>query len=238
MGAARQAIRDLPWAARDRTQQELAGPREQGFRTTQATISRDVGELGLIKVSREGTQAYALPPRLIEAETSGEDRLRKLWGPAGRDPRGGPAARHADAAWFGPRDRRGARPGALAGGGRLDRRRRHALRRLPGPWLAPAHPLGAFFASRNSRMTARLTFRGGRLGYCAVRTSGRRARVGNLGSFSWPGPRRTPSSSQIGRPQPTDLPITTPTEQALPAVNKPTYLSRKASRSSSRSSRR
>ena len=27
---------------------------------------------------REGTAAYALPPRLIEAETSGEDRLRKL----------------------------------------------------------------------------------------------------------------------------------------------------------------
>ena len=52
--------------------------RERGFRTTQATVSRDVAELGLVKVSREGTAAYALPPRLIEAETSGEDRLRKL----------------------------------------------------------------------------------------------------------------------------------------------------------------
>ncbi|HTC85464.1 MAG TPA: hypothetical protein VK656_02105, partial [Candidatus Acidoferrum sp.] len=31
-------------------------------------------------VSRDGTQAYALPPRLIEAEASGEDRLRKLLG--------------------------------------------------------------------------------------------------------------------------------------------------------------
>jgi transcriptional regulator of arginine metabolism len=37
-----------------------------------------VAELGLIKVTREGTAAYALPPRLVEAETSGEDRLRKL----------------------------------------------------------------------------------------------------------------------------------------------------------------
>ena len=46
--------------------------------SSQATISRDVAELGLIKVSREGTAAYALPPRLIEAEASGEDRLRKL----------------------------------------------------------------------------------------------------------------------------------------------------------------
>jgi transcriptional regulator of arginine metabolism len=71
------AIRDLVEQRQLRTQQELAAAlRERGFRTTQATISRDVAELGLIKVSREGTQAYAL--RLVEAETSGEDRLRKL----------------------------------------------------------------------------------------------------------------------------------------------------------------
>jgi transcriptional regulator of arginine metabolism len=73
------AIRDLVEQRPIRTQQELAGAlRERGFRTTQATISRDVAELGLIKVSRDRIQAYALPPRLIEAETSGEDRLRKL----------------------------------------------------------------------------------------------------------------------------------------------------------------
>jgi transcriptional regulator of arginine metabolism len=73
------AIRDLVEQRLIRTQQELAGAlRERGYRTTQATISRDVAELGLVKESREGTQAYALPPRLIEAETSGEDRLRKL----------------------------------------------------------------------------------------------------------------------------------------------------------------
>ena len=73
------AIRDLVDQRPIRTQQELATAlRERGFRTTQATISRDVAELGLIKISREGTAAYALPPRLIEAETSGEDRLRKL----------------------------------------------------------------------------------------------------------------------------------------------------------------
>ena len=73
------AIRDLVEQRPIRTQQELAAAlRERGFRTTQATITRDVAELGLIKVTREGTAAYALPPRLIEAETSGEDRLRKL----------------------------------------------------------------------------------------------------------------------------------------------------------------
>ena len=73
------AIRDLVDQRPIRTQQELASAlRDRGFRTTQATISRDVAELGLVKVSREGTNAYALPPRLVEAETSGEDRLRKL----------------------------------------------------------------------------------------------------------------------------------------------------------------
>ena len=73
------AIRDIVGQRPVRTQQELAAAlRERGFQTTQATISRDVAELGLIKVASEGIQAYALPPRLVEAETSGEDRLRKL----------------------------------------------------------------------------------------------------------------------------------------------------------------
>jgi transcriptional regulator of arginine metabolism len=73
------AIRDLVDRRVIRTQQELAAAlRERGFRTTQATISRDVAELGLIKASRGGTTAYALPQRLRDAETTGEDRLRAL----------------------------------------------------------------------------------------------------------------------------------------------------------------
>jgi transcriptional regulator of arginine metabolism len=77
--ARQRAIRDLVGQRPIRTQQELAGAlRDRGFRTTQATISRDVAQLGLIKVLRDGMTAYALPPRLVEAETSGEDRLRKL----------------------------------------------------------------------------------------------------------------------------------------------------------------
>jgi transcriptional regulator of arginine metabolism len=73
-----QAIRDLLEQRPIRTQQELAAAlRERGFRTTQATVSRDVAELGLVKVGREGIQAYALPPRLVDPESS-EDRLRKL----------------------------------------------------------------------------------------------------------------------------------------------------------------
>ena len=77
--ARQRAIRDLVALRPIRTQQELAAAlRERGFRTTQATISRDVAELGLLKAGRNGTQAYALPPRLLEAESSGDERLRVL----------------------------------------------------------------------------------------------------------------------------------------------------------------
>jgi transcriptional regulator of arginine metabolism len=74
-----QQIRELISSRPIRTQGELAAAlRERGFRATQATVSRDVGELGLRKVNREGVQVYALPPRLVETEASGEDRLRRL----------------------------------------------------------------------------------------------------------------------------------------------------------------
>jgi transcriptional regulator of arginine metabolism len=73
------AIRDLVEQRPIRTQQELAAAlRERGFRATQATVSRDVAELGLGKASREGRAAYVLPLRLRDAEVSGEDRLRRL----------------------------------------------------------------------------------------------------------------------------------------------------------------
>ena len=73
------AIRDLVEQRPIRTQQELAAAlRERGFRATQATISRDVAELGLDKGHRDGRSAYVLPSRLAEADLSGEDRLRRL----------------------------------------------------------------------------------------------------------------------------------------------------------------
>src|SRR5512134_750303 len=129
------AIRDLVDQRPIRTQQELATAlRERGFRTTQATISRDVAELGLIKVSREGITAYALPPRLIEAETSGEDRLRKLLADL-------PVELHEAGLLLILRTLPGsahAIAGALDGGRRLDRRRRHAVRGVSGPRIAPA----------------------------------------------------------------------------------------------------
>lgn len=74
-----QAIRDLLELHPVRTQHELAAAlRERGFRATQATISRDVAELGLVKLGRGGVQAYALPPRAADVEVSGEERLGKL----------------------------------------------------------------------------------------------------------------------------------------------------------------
>jgi transcriptional regulator of arginine metabolism len=74
-----QAISDLLESRHIRTQHELvAALRERGFRATQATVSRDVAEMGLIKVGREGTQAYGMPPRSNEVEVTGEERLNKL----------------------------------------------------------------------------------------------------------------------------------------------------------------
>jgi transcriptional regulator of arginine metabolism len=73
------AIRDLVEQRPIRTQQELAAAlHDRGFRTTQATISRDVAELGLVKAARGGIRAYAIPPRLREADASGEERIRLL----------------------------------------------------------------------------------------------------------------------------------------------------------------
>jgi transcriptional regulator of arginine metabolism len=73
------AIRDLVERHPIRTQQELAAAlRERGVQVTQATVSRDVAELGLVKVSRNGTSIYALPARLRETDATGEDRLRAL----------------------------------------------------------------------------------------------------------------------------------------------------------------
>jgi transcriptional regulator of arginine metabolism len=74
------AIRDLVERRSIRTQRELeAALRERGFRTTQATISRDISDLRLVKVGREGASVYALPERSADADPSGEDRLRRLF---------------------------------------------------------------------------------------------------------------------------------------------------------------
>jgi transcriptional regulator of arginine metabolism len=77
--ARQQAICDVVRGGRIRTQQELvAALRERGYRATQATVSRDITELGLLKVETEGGPAYALPSSPTSVEPSGEQRLAGL----------------------------------------------------------------------------------------------------------------------------------------------------------------
>ncbi len=79
--ARQQALGDVVRKRRLRTQQELvAALRDKGFRATQATVSRDITELGLVKIGYKGTQIYALPPVGAVVEASGEQRLVELLG--------------------------------------------------------------------------------------------------------------------------------------------------------------
>jgi transcriptional regulator of arginine metabolism len=70
-----QAILDLVRERELATQSELAAAlRERGFEAVQTTVSRDVSELGLVKVrAPSGRLAYA-PPGADDA-----DRLARLW---------------------------------------------------------------------------------------------------------------------------------------------------------------
>jgi transcriptional regulator of arginine metabolism len=51
---------------------------QRGFETTQATVSRDVAELGLIKVVRADRHIYASPEDLAPLTTSTDEPLRRL----------------------------------------------------------------------------------------------------------------------------------------------------------------
>jgi transcriptional regulator of arginine metabolism len=74
-----QQIRDLLGLRQIATQHQLAAAlRERGFRATQATVSRDVAEMGLIKVARNGARAYSVPVRSGPPDTSGDERLALL----------------------------------------------------------------------------------------------------------------------------------------------------------------
>ncbi len=71
-----QQIRDILAMRPIHTQQELAAAlRERGYRATQATISRDVAELGLFKLPRDGQRVYTLPAQAAQPETTADERL-------------------------------------------------------------------------------------------------------------------------------------------------------------------
>jgi transcriptional regulator of arginine metabolism len=77
--ARQQAIGDIVRGRRLRTQQELvAALREKGFKATQATVSRDITEMELVKIRADGSQVYALPSNQAVVEQSGEQRLGEL----------------------------------------------------------------------------------------------------------------------------------------------------------------
>lgn len=60
------------------TQAQLARAlRGAGFPATQATISRDIVELGLVKIARDGTHAYSAPAGAPRGRASA-DRLRRF----------------------------------------------------------------------------------------------------------------------------------------------------------------
>ncbi len=52
----------------------------RGFKVTQATVSRDIAELGLVKVARADRHIYASPEDLALVATATDAPLRRLLG--------------------------------------------------------------------------------------------------------------------------------------------------------------
>jgi transcriptional regulator of arginine metabolism len=86
VAARRRTILDLVTTRAIGSQEELAGLlRERGFPVTQATVSRDVADLGLVKAPRGVHHAYVTAASLASGPTSapdrgspGEARLRRI----------------------------------------------------------------------------------------------------------------------------------------------------------------
>jgi transcriptional regulator of arginine metabolism len=90
--ARQRAIRELIARRPIGSQAALAGALvERGFRVTQATVSRDITELGLVKVPRADGHVYVAPQDLAASATAtgapvpsarhaGDERLRRLLG--------------------------------------------------------------------------------------------------------------------------------------------------------------
>jgi transcriptional regulator of arginine metabolism len=83
------AIRQLVTSQRVRSQRELVDAlTDQGFVVTQATVSRDITELGLLKVPRSDGHVYVAPEDMAVPTTSsgngkaagpaGDERLRRI----------------------------------------------------------------------------------------------------------------------------------------------------------------
>jgi len=76
------AIRELVARGSAGSQVELAAAlQSRGFAVTQATVSRDIGELGLVKVARGDRHVYLAPEDLAPPATQAvgsDERLRRI----------------------------------------------------------------------------------------------------------------------------------------------------------------
>ncbi|HEY8239660.1 MAG TPA: hypothetical protein VIF63_09510 [Candidatus Limnocylindrales bacterium] len=79
--ARQQAIRDLVAEDQIGSQQQLADRlAELGFDVTQATVSRDIAELGLVKIARDDRHVYASAATLTALPRSDDSMLRRVLG--------------------------------------------------------------------------------------------------------------------------------------------------------------
>jgi transcriptional regulator of arginine metabolism len=73
------AIRELVAGYAVTSQEELAEQlRGRGFAATQATVSRDIAELGLVKVTRGDRHVYVSPADLAAPPDPSDDHLRRI----------------------------------------------------------------------------------------------------------------------------------------------------------------
>lgn len=73
--AIRELVARVPIASQQEFTELLA---ERGFGVTQATVSRDIAELGLVKVVRADRHVYASPEDLTPAQVQSDETLRRL----------------------------------------------------------------------------------------------------------------------------------------------------------------
>jgi transcriptional regulator of arginine metabolism len=73
--AIRELVARFPVASQQEFAELLA---ERGFDVTQATVSRDIADLGLVKVVRADRHVYASPEDLAPPPVQSDDSLRRL----------------------------------------------------------------------------------------------------------------------------------------------------------------
>jgi transcriptional regulator of arginine metabolism len=73
--AMRELVARVPIASQQEFTELLA---ERGYDVTQATVSRDIAELGLVKVLRADRHVYASPEDLAPTQGRSDDALRRL----------------------------------------------------------------------------------------------------------------------------------------------------------------